>query len=233
MTATPTILIIEDEPPMQYFLRSLVEGHGMKVFIAATAKEGVTEAAMRAPDVVLLDLGLPDGDGLEVVERLRAWSATPIIVISARGRDRDKVEALDAGADDYLTKPFSAEELLARVRVALRHRALRAAGDGPVYRADGLTVDLARRLVERDGAEITLTPTEYRILEYMVQHAGRVLTHTQILRTVWGPNLLTRTHYVRVHVHQLRAKVERDPNQPRIIRTEPGVGYRLMEPESP
>jgi len=229
MTREPTVLIIEDEPPMQYFLRSLIEGHGMKTALARTAEEGVAQAAMRTPDVVLLDLGLPDADGLGVVERLRAWSNTPIIVISARGRDRDKVEALDAGADDYLTKPFSAEELLARVRVALRHRSLRGPDEGPVYEAEGLRVDLARRNVTRDGANISLTPTEYKILELLVQHAGRVLTHTQILRAVWGPHLLTKTHYVRVHVHQLRAKIERDANQPVLLMTESGVGYRLKE----
>lgn len=229
MNHPPTILIIEDEPPMQYFLRSLVEGHQMKTVVAATAQEGVTEAAMRAPDVVLLDLGLPDGDGLEVVGRLRAWSTVPIIVISARGRDRDKVEALDAGADDYLTKPFSAEELLARIRVALRHRTLRGEAEGPIYEADGLKVDLSRRLVTRDGMEIALTPTEYKILEMLTQHAGRVVTHTQILRAVWGPHLLTKAHYVRVHMHQLRSKIERDLNQPALIRTEAGVGYRLRE----
>ncbi len=229
MTHTPTILIIEDEPPMQYFLRSLVEGHGMKVLVASTAKEGVMETATRAPDVVLLDLGLPDGDGLDVVRQLRTWSSTPILVLSARGRDRDKVEALDAGADDYLTKPFSAQELLARVRVALRHRALRADTESPIYQVDGLCVDLAKRRVTRNDEEITLTPTEYKILEVLVQHAGRVLTHTQILRTVWGPHLLTKAHYVRVHVHQLRSKIEQDPDQPRLIQTEPGVGYRLRE----
>lgn len=229
MTNPPTVLIIEDEPPMQLFLRSLVEGHGMKTVSSDSATDGVTQAATRSPDVVLLDLGLPDADGLDVVKRLRAWSSVPIIVISARGRDRDKVEALDVGADDYLTKPFSAEELLARIRVALRHRTQRAAEEGPVYRAKGLTVDLARRAVSRDGAEITLTPTEYKILELLVQHAGRVLTHTQILRAVWGPGALTRTHYVRVHVHQLRLKIEADPTQPALLRTEAGVGYRLSE----
>ncbi len=229
MTHTPTILIIEDEPPMQYFLRSLVEGHGMKVLVASTAKEGVMETATRAPDVVLLDLGLPDGDGLDVVRQLRTWTSTPILVLSARGRDRDKVEALDAGADDYLTKPFSAQELLARVRVALRHRALRTDTESPIYQVDGLCVDLAKRRVTRNDEEITLTPTEYKILEVLVQHAGRVLTHTQILRTVWGPHLLTKAHYVRVHVHQLRSKIEQDPDQPRLIQTEPGVGYRLRE----
>lgn len=229
MSRPPTILLIEDEPPMQYFLRSLVEGHQMRALSATTAQQGVTEAAMHTPDVVLLDLGLPDADGLEVVKRLRAWSTTPIIVISARGRDRDKVEALDAGADDYLTKPFSAEELLARIRVALRHRSLRDDGHGPIYRAGDFAVDLARRRVTRGDTEIALTPTEYKILEVLVQHAGRVLTHTQILRTVWGPNLLTKTHYVRVHMHQLRSKIEQGPDQAALIRTESGVGYRLRE----
>lgn len=225
----PTILVIEDELPMQHFLRSLIEGHGMRVVLSGTASDGVVQAATRSPDVVLLDLGLPDADGMEVVGRLRAWSTVPIIVLTARGRDRDKVDALDGGADDYLTKPFSAEELLARVRVALRHRVQRAPDEGSVYEAGGVRVDLARRRVSRGGAEIELTPTEYKILELLVRHAGRVVTHTQILREVWGPHTLTRTHYVRVHVHQLRAKLEENPAEPVIVRTEPGVGYRLRE----
>jgi two-component system KDP operon response regulator KdpE len=229
MTPPSTVLIIEDEPPMQYFLRSLIEGHHMRAVLASTAQEGITQAAMHPPDVVLLDLGLPDADGLSVIERLRAWSAAPVIVLSARGRDRDKVEALDAGADDYLTKPFSAEELLARVRVALRHRLLQGAPAGPVYEAQGLRIDLARRAVSRDGRAIPLTPTEYKIVEVLVQHAGRVLTHSQILRAVWGPHQLNKAHYVRVHMHQLRAKIEREPDGPTLILTEAGVGYRLVE----
>jgi two-component system KDP operon response regulator KdpE len=229
--SAPTILIIEDEVPMQHFLRSLIEGHGMRTVVTGTAADGVLQAATRSPDVVLLDLGLPDADGLQVVERLRAWSTVPILVLTARGRDRDKVEVLDAGADDYLTKPFSAEELLARIRVALRHRARQAAEPGAIYEADGLRVDLARRRVTRGEREIELTPTEYKILELLVKHAGRVVTHTQVLREVWGPHTLTRTHYVRVHVHQLRAKLERDASQPVLIRSEAGVGYRLAEGE--
>jgi two-component system KDP operon response regulator KdpE len=230
MSVAPVILVVEDEPPMQAFLRSLVQGHDMKVMVAAGAMEAVSQAAMHAPDVILLDLGLPDGDGLEVVRQVRAWSQTPILVISARGRDRDKVDALDAGADDYLTKPFSAQELMARIRVALRHRSQRQDDAGPVYEVEGLQVDLARREVRRDGQAVALTPTEYKILEFLVQHAGRVVTHAQVLRAVWGPRLAGRSHYVRVHVHALRSKIERDPTQPRVLLTEAGVGYRLVDP---
>ncbi|MCB9541379.1 MAG: response regulator [bacterium] len=229
MSSAPTILVVEDEPPMQSFLQSLVRSHALKALLAASVEEAVALAAMHTPDVVLLDLGLPDGDGLDVVRRLRAWSTTPILVISARGRERDKVDALDAGADDYLTKPFSAQELMARIRVALRHRAQRGGDEGPVFAVDGLSVDLARRLVRRDGAEVALTPTEYKILEHLVLHAGRVVTHAQILRAVWGPHATTRAHYVRVHVHALRGKIERDPTQPRILVTESGIGYRLLD----
>lgn len=230
MTPPPRLLVVEDEPPMQAFLKSLAEGSGFELHLAATVGEATRMAAMHTPDVILLDLELPDGHGLEVVDRVRAWSQVPIIVVSARGRDDDKVRALDAGADDYLTKPFSAQELLARVRVALRHRTLHASEPDPIYQADGLTVDLARRQVARDEATIALTPTEYRILEHLVQHAGRVVTHRQILQAVWGPHLASKTHYVRVHVHQLRAKIERTPSEPAILHTEAGVGYRLVEP---
>lgn len=227
MTHEPHVLIIEDEPPMQYFLRSLLEGHGMKTTVCGTAKEGTLQAAARAPDLILLDLGLPDADGMEVVERIRTWSKVPILVLSARGKDRDKVQALDGGADDYLTKPFSAEELMARVRVALRHAVQTPEESSSVYRTGVLEVDLARRWVTMDGVEVSLTPTEYKILELLVQHAGRVLTHAQILKHVWGPNSVTKAHYVRVHMHQLRGKIATDGVDP--ISTEPGVGYRLAE----
>lgn len=220
------VLIIEDEPPMQYFLRSLLEGHEMRVTVCDTAKEGTLQAAARSPDLILLDLGLPDADGMEVVARIRAWSTVPIIVISARGKDRDKVEALDGGADDYLTKPFSADELMARVRVAIRRRPQESAE--AVYRAGGLELDLARRTVTLDGESVSLTPTEYKILAYLVSHAGRVLTHAQILKEVWGPHAVNKAHYVRVHMHQLRAKVESGDGEGVIV-TEPGVGYRIVE----
>ncbi len=225
----PLVLVIEDDPPVQHFLRTLLQGHDLGCHVEDSAEAGILAAANHAPDIILLDLGLPDADGLDVVRRLRAWTQTPIIVLSARGRDADKVEALDLGADDYLTKPFSAPELMARIRVALRHRAHLADEEGPIYTVDGLRVDLARREVLRDGEAVALTPTEYRILETLVRHAGRVLTHAQILRAVWGPHTVTRTHYVRVHVHQLRQKIERDPTQPSLLLTESGVGYRLRD----
>lgn len=229
MTRAPTILVVEDEPPMQSFLRSLMRSHGFEALLATTVEEAIKLAATHTPDVVLLDLGLPDGDGIDVVRRLRTWSTTPILVISARQRDRDKVDALDAGADDYLTKPFSAQELMARVRVALRHRTQRATDASPIFETDGLTIDLARRQVTRDDHAIALTPIEYKILENLVLHAGRVVTHAQILRAVWGPHAENRAHYVRVHVHALRGKIERDPTQPRILITESGIGYRLLD----
>ena len=229
MRPDPLVLVVEDEPPMQQFLQMLLTSHGMRVVTAGTAEESVRFAATQAPEVVLLDLGLPDLDGLEVVRRLRSWTQVPVIVLSARGRDRDKVEALDAGADDYLTKPFSAEELLARVRVALRHRSMRATDEPAIYESGDVVVDLARRLVTRAGVPVALTPTEYRVLELLVRHAGRVLTHVHILREVWGPRSLERSHYVRVHIPALRTKLEEDPTQPQLIRTESGVGYRLRD----
>ncbi|MFH1462757.1 MAG: response regulator [Pseudomonadota bacterium] len=229
MRPDPVVLVVEDELPMQQFLRTLLAGCGLRVVVEGTAEGAVRSAAMHAPEVVLLDLGLPDQDGLDVVRRLRAWSQTPVIVLSARGGDRDKVEALDAGADDYLTKPFSAQELMARVRVALRHRSSRVGEEPAVFESGGVAVDLARRVVTRAGQPVPLTPTEYRVLELLVRHAGRVLTHAHILREVWGPRSLDRAHYVRVHVHALRTKLEDDPTQPSLILTESGVGYRLRE----
>jgi two-component system KDP operon response regulator KdpE len=187
-------------------------------------------ATSHNPEVVLLDLGLPDRDGLDVTRELRGWSRVPIIVLSARGREEDKVDALDAGADDYLTKPFGVMELLARLRVALRHaRQIGEGAETPVIELDALRIDLARREVRIDGALVHLTPTEYRILALLAQHAGRVLTHRQILKEVWGPTYLEQHHYVRVHMAQLRRKIERDPARPKWIVTEPGVGYRLRD----
>ena len=224
----PTVLVIEDEPQMRRFLRSALEGHGYKVVEVGTAREGLAQAAGRNPDVILLDLGLPDADGIDVTRRLREWAATPVIVISARGLETDKVGALDAGADDYLTKPFGVGELLARIRVALRH-ASRSSDDpaDPVFTQGELTVDLARRQVLVAGAEVHLTPTEYKLLTLLVRHAGKVITQRHALREVWGPNYATQTHYLRVYMAQLRHKLERDPARPRLLLTEPGVGYRL------
>jgi len=226
------ILLIEDEPQMRRFLRITLESHGYRFVEAGTAQEGLMQASMRNPDVVLLDLGLPDLDGLEVTKRLREWTQTPIIVISAREQEQDKVKALDAGADDYLTKPFSAGELMARVRVALRHALrLRSGQDEPVFAYAGLRVDLAaRRVFVRDG-EIHLTPIEYKLLTTLVQHAGRVVTHKQLLEAVWGPHHGRQTHYLRVYMTHLRRKLEPDVQETRLFDTEAGVGYRLLSLE--
>jgi two-component system KDP operon response regulator KdpE len=224
----PLILLIEDEPQMRRFLRAALGSQDYRLVEAATAKEGLAHAAGRNPDVILLDLGLPDTDGLEVTRQLREWSSTPIIVLSARGREQDKVGALDLGADDYLTKPFGVEELLARIRVALRHASLPpGASPDPVFEAGDLKMDLARRQVFRAGQEVHLTPTEYKLLATLVRHAGKLLTHRQLLHDVWGSNFITQTHYLRIYVMQLRQKIEHDPTRPRLLLTEPGVGYRF------
>jgi two-component system, OmpR family, KDP operon response regulator KdpE len=224
----PLVLLIEDEPQMRRFLRTALESNDYRLVEAGTAKEGLAHAASRNPDVILLDLGLPDRDGLEVARELREWSGTPIIVISARGQEEDKVKALDLGADDYLTKPFGVEELLARIRVALRHAATPAgAVPEPIFESGELRVDLPNRRVWRAGEEVHLTPTEYKLLVTMVRHAGKVLTHRMLLKEVWGPNYVNQAHYVRVYLAQLRQKIEADPARPRLLLTEPGVGYRL------
>lgn len=223
----PLILLIEDEPQMRRFLRAALGSQNYRLVEAATAKEGLAHAAGRNPDLILLDLGLPDTDGLEVTRQIREWSGTPIIVLSARGREQDKVAALDLGADDYLTKPFGVEELLARIRVALRHASLPAAASGPVIEAGDLQVDLAQRQVFRAGREIHLTPTEYKLLATLAKHAGKLLTHRQLLHDVWGNNFVSQTHYLRIYVMQLRQKIEDDPTRPRLLLTEPGVGYRF------
>jgi two-component system KDP operon response regulator KdpE len=226
MPDAPLILVIEDEAPMRRFLRTALGAHDYRIEETGTLREGLAQAAGRNPDVILLDLGLPDGDGLDGTRRIREWSRTPIIVLSARGREEDKVAALDAGADDYLTKPFSVQELLARIRVALRHA---ATGDAPapVIEAGPLRMDLVRRLVTVSGAEVHLTPTEYKLLAVLARHAGRVLTHGQLLREVWGMHSTAQTTALRVYMNQLRHKIEPDPARPRLLTTEPGVGYRL------
>ena len=223
-----TILLIEDEPQMRRFLRAALSTQPFALVEAATAREGLAQAAGRAPDVILLDLGLPDGDGIDLTRRIREWSAVPIIVISARGREQDKVAALDAGADDYLTKPFGVGELLARLRVALRHgqQGTTAAGEA-AFTVGGLRVDFEHRRVFVDDREIHLTPTEYKLLATLVRHAGKVLTHRQLLKDVWGPNAVEQTHYLRVYMTQLRHKLEADSARPQYLLTEPGVGYRL------
>ena len=228
--AGPLVLLIEDEPQMRRFLRTALSSNGYRLVEAASAREGLAQAAGRNPDLILLDLGLPDRDGLDVTRELRGWSAVPIVVLSARGREQDKVSALDLGADDYLTKPFGVDELLARIRVALRHAA-RGAGEPmePVFEAEGVRVDLVRREVRRGNQEVHLTPTEYKLLTVLIRHAGRVLTHGQLLREVWGSRSPEQAHYVRVYMAQLRQKLEADPARPRLLVTEPGVGYRLKE----
>ena len=227
----PLALVVEDERTMVRLLRAALTSHGYRVVEASSGEEALRQAATRAPDVVVLDLGLPDLDGLEVTRRLREWSAVPIVVVSARGQEGDKIKALDAGADDYVTKPFSVGELLARMRVALRHAARSAtdAGETTVC-VGGLRLDRLRRQVFVDEAEVRLTPIEYRLLSELAQYAGRVLTHEQLLRQVWGPGYTQQRHYLRVYMAQLRHKLERDPSRPRYLMTESGVGYRLREP---
>jgi two-component system KDP operon response regulator KdpE len=231
-TLAPLLLLIEDEPQMHRFLRATLKAHGYQIVEAATAREGLAQAAGRNPELILLDLGLPDLDGLEVVRTIRRSAPTPIIVISARGQEQDKVAALDLGADDYLTKPFGASELLARIRVALRRSALQPGAAEPVFQAGELRVDLARRQVFRGEEETHLTPTEYKLLSALIRHAGRVTTHRQLLEEVWGANYTDQSHYLRVYMAQLRHKLERDPTRPRLLITEPGVGYRLTEGEA-
>ena len=225
----PVVLLIEDEPQMRRFLRAALENESYRLVETATARDGLAQAAGRNPDIILLDLGLPDGDGIDLTRRIREWARTPIVVISARGQERDKVAALDAGADDYLTKPFGVGELLARLRVALRHAARDSdTSPEPVFAVGELRVDLVRRQVLVAGQEVHLTPTEYKLLTTLVRHAGKVLTHRHLLREVWGPNAVEHSHYVRVYMTQLRHKLEADPARPRYFLTEPGVGYRLQ-----
>jgi two-component system, OmpR family, KDP operon response regulator KdpE len=227
----PLILLIEDELPVHKFLGASLPVHGFRLLGAETGKDGLARAADYNPDVVLLDLGLPDMDGLEVTTRLREWSSVPIIVLSARGQEKDKIAALDAGADDYLTKPFSTGELIARIRVALRHTARLADNSPePVFTMGDLRVDLAGRHVFVGDTEVHMTRMEYKLLTALVRCAGRVLTHQQLLKEVWGPHHPHDTHYLRVHMAQLRRKIEPDPAQPRYLLTETGVGYRFTAP---
>jgi two-component system KDP operon response regulator KdpE len=224
----PVVVLIEDEAQIRRFLRATLTGQGYRLFEATTGADGLVEVASRQPDVVIVDLGLPDLDGLDVIRRLREWSAVPVIVLSARGQERDKVTALDAGADDYVSKPFGAEELLARIRVALRHAAGAShEGGDAAFTVGDLQVDQLRRQVTVRGAEVKLTPIEYKLLTTLVRHAGKVVTHQQLLREVWGPSHDDQSHYVRVYMAHLRHKLETEPARPRYLLTEPGVGYRL------
>jgi two-component system KDP operon response regulator KdpE len=226
------ILIIEDEAPLRRFLVPTLEAQGYQVAVAQDGAEGLAHARSYNPDLLLLDLGLPDMDGLAVLAELRAWSRKPIIIISARNQEPDKVSALDMGADDYLTKPFGAAELLARIRVALRH-ANQSLTEALVIKCGGLSLDLERREVTRDGAPIRLTPLEYRLLEALARRAGQVMTHAQLLNEVWGPTGEGQTHYLRIYMGTLRRKIEPDAARPQHLLTEPGIGYRLnLEPFS-
>ncbi len=219
------VLVIDDERPIRRFLRASLTSHGYEVVEASTGEEALQMAANERPDVIILDLGLPDIDGAEVTRQLREWTQTPIIILSVRERDQDKIGALDAGADDYLIKPFSVGELNARIRVALRHSY--KTETQPVFQVDGLRVDLVRRVVTLDGQEISLTPNEYELLKLLVRHAGRVVTHRQLLHEVWGADYEMEAHLLRVNISNLRRKIEVDPAQPHYILTESGVGYRL------
>jgi two-component system, OmpR family, KDP operon response regulator KdpE len=232
-TAAPKIevLLVDDEIQIRRLLRVCLEGNGYRVREAVTGQDAITQAAQNPPDIILLDLGLPDMDGLTVIKRLREWTRVPIVVLSVRDRDDDKVSALDHGADDFVTKPFSSPELLARLRVALRHTT--PATESPVFRSGDLEMDLNARIVKHKGQEVKLTATEYSILRLFVQHAGKVLTHRQILQDVWGPGHLEQTHYLRVYIGHLREKLESEPSEPRLITTEPGVGYRLLLEPAP
>jgi two-component system, OmpR family, KDP operon response regulator KdpE len=224
------ILVVEDETPMRKFLRTALTAQDYRVVEATSGKEALGLATTHNPEIILLDLGLPDADGIDLAREIRQWSRVPIIVISARGREDDKVAALDAGADDYLTKPFGVNELLARVRVALRHAAQSGADEpGEIIEQGLVRIDQPRREVTVDGREVRLTPIEYRLLVLMARNAGRVLTHRQILKEVWGPAQAGQTHYLRVFMAQLRRKIEDDPARPRLIVTEPGVGYRMRD----
>ena len=230
-SSAPLVLVVEDDPAMGRLLASVLLQAGYRIFPVDSGRGALVQASARTPDAVLLDLGLPDLDGLEVVRRLRAWMRAPIVVVSARGREQDKVDALDAGADDYVTKPFGAAELLARLRVALRHAARGVAPSEGVFQVGDLQVDLERRTVHVHEREVRLTPTEWKLLRVLVQNAGRVVQQKDLLREVWGPIVERQglTHYLRVYVAELRRKLEADPTRPRLLLTEPAVGYRLLD----
>jgi two-component system KDP operon response regulator KdpE len=222
------ILLIEDEVQMRRFLRVAIESEQYRMLEADTAKDGLAKVAAWNPDVLLLDLGLPDMDGIEVIKKIREWSKVPIIIISAREQENDKIRALDSGADDYLTKPFGVRELLARIRVSIRHKRLQQSGQNEVeFIADDLRVDYSRRQVFLDNNEIHLTPIEYRLIAFLTHHAGKVLTHRQLLKEVWGPSHVEQSQYLRVYMTQLRHKIEKNPARPKFLINEPGVGYRF------
>jgi two-component system KDP operon response regulator KdpE len=228
MSAKIRVLVVDDEAAILRFLKPAVEANGYELIAAGSVAEATKRIAADSPDIVLLDLGLPDGDGKDVIRRAREWSDVPIIVLSARERETEKIESLDLGADDYVNKPFNVGELLARMRTALRHRMQRKA-EIPLLRVDNLEVDAVRHRAKRAGAELKPTPKEFELLSFLARHAGRVVTHKQILIAVWGPAHADDTQYLRVYVGQLRQKIEEHPDDPRIILTEPGIGYRIAE----
>lgn len=229
MTPGSRILVVDDERPIRRFLRTSLAAHGFEIHEAASGEEALVMAANTRPDLIILDLGLPDIDGIEVTRRLREWTQIPIIILSVKEQESDKINALDAGADDYLTKPFGVGELTARIRVAMRHAA--PVENQPVFQVDDLVVDQVRRRVTVGGAEVSLTPTEYDLLKLLIKHAGKVITHHQILDQVWGSAYADQSHLVRVNISNLRHKIEADPTQPRFVITEPGVGYRFRDEE--
>jgi two-component system KDP operon response regulator KdpE len=227
------ILVVEDDPPIRKFLRGALSGEGYRIAEAETGEQALRLAAQQPPDLIILDLGLPDIDGQQVLKRLREWFTGPIVILSARDQEQQKVQALDAGADDYLSKPFGAGELLARMRAALRRSAKASGGaEASTFSAGDLQVDLAARRVVVRGEEVHLTPIEYKLLTTLIRHSGKVLTHRFLLKEVWGPGNADETHYLRVHMAALRRKVERDSANPEVLLTEQGVGYRLVRPES-
>ena len=226
--SAPTALLVEDERQIRRFVRTAMETEGWQVVEAETMKQGLIDAGTRKPDLVVLDLGLPDGNGVDFIRDFRGWSSVPVIVLSARTGETDKIEALDAGADDYLTKPFGVGELLARVRATLRRKTASAPGSGGVFFFGDVVVDQVNRVVTRDGGQVHLTPIEYRLLTLLIANAGKVLTHRHLLREVWGPSYVESNHYVRIYVGHLRQKLEADAAQPRHFLTETGVGYRFQ-----
>jgi len=226
--AATTLVVIEDDPQIRRFLRTGLSAEPFRIFEAETGKDGLVEAATRKPDLIVLDLGLPDVDGVDVVTRLREWYTRPIIILSARSNEQEKIKALDAGADDYLTKPFGIGELMARIRVALRRAAREDRSGETVFVFGDVKIDLAARRVFRSDTEVHLTPNEYRLLTTLIRHAGKVCTHRQLLAEVWGPSHVEHGHYLRIYMAQLRHKLEADPTNPRFLRTEVGVGYRLL-----
>jgi two-component system KDP operon response regulator KdpE len=227
-THAPSIVVVEDEPQIRRFVRGALESEGCQVFEAESFKKGLVEAGTRKPDLVVLDLGLPDGDGVDFIRDLRGWSGVPVVVLSARADEHDKIEALDAGADDYLTKPFGVGELLARVRASLRRASRRGEAGETLTEFGEVTVDLVNRVVKRAEKGVHLTPIEYRLLAFLTSQPGKVLTHRQILREVWGPSHVESSHYLRIYMGHLRHKLETDPTQPRHLITETGVGYRFV-----